>query len=119
MQIAVVSLFPEMVGQVVEYGVVGRAVERQRLALTCHNPRDHAEDVHRTVDDRPYGGGPGMVLKYGPTAAAIREARVAVPKDSPVICLSPAGKVFDQDEARRLAGLEGFVLLAGRSSIPS
>jgi tRNA (guanine37-N1)-methyltransferase len=114
MQIAVVSLFPEMVGQVVEYGVVGRAVERQHLALACHNPRDHAEDVHRTVDDRPYGGGPGMVLKYEPTAEAIREARAALPEDSPVIYLSPAGKVFDQGEAKRLAGLEGFVLLAGR-----
>jgi tRNA (guanine37-N1)-methyltransferase len=114
MQIAVVSLFPEMVGQVVEYGVVGRAVDRQHLALTCHNPRDHAEDVHRTVDDRPYGGGPGMVLKYGPTAGAIREACAATPDGSPVICLSPSGKVFDQGEAKRLASLEGFVLLAGR-----
>ena len=114
MQIAVVSLFPEMVGQVVEYGVVGRAMERQHLTLTSHNPRDHAEDVHRTVDDRPYGGGPGMVLKYEPTAGAIREARAALPEGSPVIYLSPAGKVFDQGEARRLASLEGFVLLAGR-----
>lgn len=114
MQIAVVSLFPEMVGQVVEYGVVGRAVERQHLSMTCHNPRDHSEDVHRTVDDRPYGGGPGMVLKYEPTAGAIREARAALPAGSPVIYLSPAGKVFDQREAKRLAGLEGFVLLAGR-----
>ena len=109
-----VSLFPEMVGQVVEYGVVSRAVERQHLALTCHNPRDYAEDVHRTVDDRPYGGGPGMVLKYEPTARAIREARAALPAGSPVIYLSPAGKVFDQGAAQRLAGLEGFVLLAGR-----
>lgn len=114
MQIAVVSLFPEMVGQVVEYGVVGRAVERQHLTLTNHNPRDHAEDVHRTVDDRPYGGGPGMVLKYEPTAGAIREARAATPEGSPVIYLSPAGRVFDQGEAKRLASLEGFVLLAGR-----
>lgn len=114
MQIAVVSLFPEMVGQVVEYGVVGRAVERQALALSCHNPREFAEDVHRTVDDRPYGGGPGMVLKYEPTARAIGEARHAAPDGSPVIYLSPAGKVFDQGEAKRLASLQGFVLLAGR-----
>ena len=59
MQVAVVSLFPEMVGQVGEHGVVGRAVERQVLSLHCVNPRDFAEDAHRTVDDRPYGGGPG------------------------------------------------------------
>ncbi|NIL93438.1 MAG: tRNA (guanosine(37)-N1)-methyltransferase TrmD [Woeseiaceae bacterium] len=114
MQIAVVSLFPELVGQVVEYGVVGRAVERKLLSLDCENPRDFAEDVHRTVDDRPYGGGPGMVLKYEPTATAIREAKQGMPDGCPVICLSPAGKVFDQHEAQRLASLQGFVLLAGR-----
>lgn len=114
MHIAVVSLFPEMVGQVVEYGVVGRAVERQLLSLDCRSPRDFADDAHRTVDDRPYGGGPGMVLKYEPAARAIREARKGMPTGCPVICLSPSGKVFDQDEARRLAGLQGFILLAGR-----
>lgn len=114
MQIAVVTLFPEMVGQVVEFGVVGRAVERELLSFSSHNPRDFAEDAHRTVDDRPYGGGPGMVLKYEPAALAIREAKQGMPDGSPVICLSPSGKVFDQAEARRLAGLQGFVLLAGR-----
>ena len=114
MRIAVVSIFPEMVGQVGEYGVVGRAVERQILSLQCINPRDFADDVHRTVDDRPYGGGPGMVLKYEPTARAIRQARQGLPEGSPVICLSPQGRVFDQDEAKRLAAKQGFVLLAGR-----
>ena len=114
MQIAVVSIFPELVGQVGEYGVVGRAVERQLLALCCENPRDYAEDAHRTVDDRPYGGGPGMVLKFEPTAGAIRQAKDRLPAGSPVICLSPQGKVFDQDTARRLSDLQGFVLLAGR-----
>lgn len=114
MRIAVVSLFPELVDQVVEYGVVGRAVERQLLSLECRNPRDYASDVHRTVDDRPYGGGPGMVLKYEPAARAIEEAKAGMPEGCPVICLSPSGKVFDQSEARRLASLQGFVLLAGR-----
>ena len=114
MQIVVVSIFPELVGQVGEYGVVGRAVERQLLALCCENPRDYAEDAHRTVDDRPYGGGPGMVLKFEPTAGAIRQAKDRLPAGSPVICLSPQGKVFDQDTARRLSDLQGFVLLAGR-----
>jgi len=112
--IAGVSLFPELVGQVVEYGVVGRAVERQALTLSCHNPRDYAEDAHRTVDDRPYGGGPGMVLKFEPAARAIRQARQVMPDGSPVIYLSPQGRVFDQSEANRLAGLPGFALLAGR-----
>jgi tRNA (guanine37-N1)-methyltransferase len=114
MQIAVVSLFPEMVGQVAEYGVVGRAKERQLLSLHCENPRDYAEDVHRTVDDRPYGGGPGMVLKYEPAAKAIQAARRSLPEGSPVICLSPQGAAFDQAAARRFAALPGLVLLAGR-----
>ena len=114
MQIGIVSLFPELVGQVGEYGVVGRAVERQLLSLHCENPRDYAEDAHRTVDDRPYGGGPGMVLKYEPAAKAIRAAKDRLPEGGPVICLSPQGKVFDQATARRLSYLQGFVLLAGR-----
>jgi len=114
MHIAIVSIFPEIVRQVGEYGVVGRAVERQLLSLHCENPRDFATDAHRTVDDRPYGGGPGMVLKFEPTAKAVQAARAALPGGSPVICLTPQGKVFDQAAARRLASLEGFVLLAGR-----
>ncbi len=114
MHIAIVSLFPEFVSQVGEFGVVGRAVQRQLLTLHCENPRDHAEDVHRTVDDRPYGGGPGMVLKVEPSARAIRAAKERLPAGSPVICLTPQGRVFDQAEARRLASLDGFVLLAGR-----
>ena len=114
MQIAVVSLFPELVSQVGEYGVVGRAVERQLLSLHFENPRDYAEDVHRTVDDRPYGGGPGMVLKYEPAAKAIRVSRDRLPAGSPVVCLSPQGKVFDQATARRFADLQGLILLAGR-----
>jgi tRNA (guanine37-N1)-methyltransferase len=114
MQIAVVSLFPELVGQVAEYGVVGRAKERQLLGLHCHNPRDYATDAHRTVDDRPYGGGPGMVLKYEPTAKAIHAAKKALPAGCPVVCLSPQGRVFDQATAQRYSNLPGMVLLAGR-----
>ncbi len=114
MHVAVVSIFPEMVSQVGEYGVVGRAMDKQLLSLLCENPRDYADDAHRTVDDRPYGGGPGMVLKYEPTAAAIRAAKVQLPEGSPVVCLSPQGQVFDQAAARRFAGLQGLILLAGR-----
>lgn len=114
MQIAVVSIFPEMVGQVAEYGVVGRAQERGLLSLSVENPRDFTEDVHRTVDDRPYGGGPGMVLKYEPAAKAVAAARKRVPEGSPVVCLTPQGRVFDQVAARRFAALPGLILLAGR-----
>ncbi len=114
MQIAVVSLFPEFVEQVGQFGVVGRARERELLSLHMQNPRDFAEDVHRTVDDRPYGGGPGMVLKYEPTAKAIHAAKAQVPSNCPVVCLSPQGRVFDQAAAQRFAELPGMVLLAGR-----
>jgi tRNA (guanine37-N1)-methyltransferase len=114
MQIAVVSIFPELVAQIGAYGVVGRARERGLLALDCVNPRDFTQDVHRTVDDRPYGGGPGMVMKYEPVAAAIGSARQSMPDGSPVVYLSPQGRVFDQDEASRLAGLPGVIFLSGR-----
>lgn len=114
MQVQVVSIFPEMVGRVAEYGVVGRAVARGLLALGCQNPREFAADEHRTVDDRPYGGGPGMVMTFQPAAAAIAAAREASPPGSPVICLTPQGRVFDQATARRYATLPGLILLAGR-----
>jgi tRNA (guanine37-N1)-methyltransferase len=114
MQFAVVSIFPEMLRAVAEYGVVGRAMERNLASLLVEDPRDYTTDAHRTVDDRPYGGGPGMVMKYEPAAAALQAAKSALPEGSPVICLSPAGREFDQAEAGRLAKLPGVVLLAGR-----
>jgi tRNA (guanine37-N1)-methyltransferase len=114
MQLQVVTLFPEMIEAIARFGVVGRAVERGIVELGCQNPREFTADVHRTVDDRPYGGGPGMVMKYEPLAAALMSAREAVPAGSPVICLTPQGAVFDQAAARRLADLPGAVLLAGR-----
>ena len=114
MQMQVVTLFPEMVQSIAGYGVVGRAIERQIASLLCVDPRDFTDDAHRTVDDRPYGGGPGMVMKYAPLRAAITEARDAVADEAPVICLTPQGRPFDQQVAKRLAGLPGMVLLAGR-----
>jgi len=114
MQISVVTLFPEMVGTVGSYGVVGRACQRGLVSLECENPRDHTTDVHRTVDDRPYGGGPGMVMKFEPVAGALRAARERLPAGSPVVYLTPQGRVFDQAAAKRFAALPGMVLLAGR-----
>ncbi|MCH8099074.1 MAG: tRNA (guanosine(37)-N1)-methyltransferase TrmD [Proteobacteria bacterium] len=114
MRIGVISLFPEMVSTIAEYGVVGRAQRRELIALLVENPRDFTDDAHRTVDDRPYGGGPGMVMKYEPLAAAVQAAREKLPQGCPLIYLSPQGKVFDQAIARRLAELPGMVLLAGR-----
>jgi len=114
MKCCVVTLFPELVAQVTEHGVVGRAAERGLLELTSENPREYADDVHRTVDDRPYGGGPGMVMKVAPLASAISAARARVPEGSPVVYLSPQGQVFDQSTALRYAALPGLVLLSGR-----
>lgn len=114
MQFSVISLFPEMVNAVAEYGVVGRAIDNEIVTLQCVNPRDFTTDVHRTVDDRPYGGGPGMVMKFEPMAAAIDKARETMPQGTRVICMSPQGAPFDQAAARRLTGLPGVVLLAGR-----
>jgi len=114
MHIGVVSLFPEMVSTIAEYGVVGRARQRKLVALQIENPRDYSDDVHRTVDDRPYGGGPGMVMKFEPLAKALQAARASSPEGSPVVYLSPQGRVFDQGEAQRLAAMPGMILLAGR-----
>ena len=114
MQLQVVTLFPKMVNVVAEYGVVGRAVERDILSVGCQDPRLFTDDVHRTVDDRPYGGGPGMVMKFEPVAAALDAALAAVPDGSPVVSLTPQGAVFDQACAARFARLPGLVLLAGR-----
>jgi len=114
MRMQIVTLFPEMVNAVAEYGVVGRAIERNIVSLGYQDPRDHTADVHRTVDDRPYGGGPGMVMKFEPARAAINAARAATPEGSPVVCLTPQGKVFDQNTAKRYAAMPGIILLAGR-----
>ncbi len=114
MQLQVVTLFPDMVLTIAEYGVVGRAAKRGLISLECQNPRDFTVDAHRTIDDRPYGGGPGMVMMYEPSAAAIASAKDHLPAGSPVLYLSPQGAAFDQAAAQRLAGLPGLVLLAGR-----
>ena len=112
--IDVISLFPEMVATIAEFGVVGRAQRRELITVGFENPRDHTSDVHRTVDDRPYGGGPGMVMKYESLAGAVSAARQRSPEGSPVVYLSPQGKVFDQVTANRFAELPGLILLAGR-----
>lgn len=114
MQFNVVSLFPEMVGTIGEFGVVGRALQRELISLAFENPRDHTTDRHRTVDDRPYGGGPGMVMKFQPVADALLAAKGKLPDGCPVVYLSPQGQVFDQAMAKRFAALPGMVFLAGR-----
>jgi tRNA (guanine37-N1)-methyltransferase len=112
--VEVVTLFPDAVLNQLTIGVVGRAIERGIVRVGAEDPRKYAQDVHRTVDDRPYGGGPGMVLKVEPLATAIAAASERLPAGSPRIYLSAQGRRFDQATARRLAALPGFLLLAGR-----
>lgn len=114
MRIDVVTLFPEMLDAVTESGISGRAVERGLLEVARWNPRDYTRDRHRTVDDRPYGGGPGMVMMVEPLRAAIRAAKRQAPQGAPVIHLSPQGRVLDQAGLRELAALPGMVLVASR-----
>jgi tRNA (guanine37-N1)-methyltransferase len=114
MRVRVVTLFPEMVESALAYGICGRALKRGMAQVVAVNPRDFATDSHRTVDDRPFGGGPGMVLKFEPVAAAVAAASREVPDGSAVIFLTPQGRRFDQDAARRLSDSGGFVLVAGR-----
>ena len=114
MHIALVSLFPEMFAAVSEHGVSGRAVRDGLLALSHHNPRDYTVDVHRTVDDRPYGGGPGMLMKIDPLRQAIASAREAAGEGTRVVYLSPQGRRLDQAAVMELAAQPGLVMVAGR-----
>jgi len=113
MQIALVSLFPEMFDAVSEHGVTGRAVKQGVVEFSFCNPRDYTDDKHRTVDDRPYGGGPGMLMKIDPLRQAIAAARAAT-GNAKVIYLSPQGQRFSHDKAVELASEEALILVAGR-----
>jgi tRNA (guanine37-N1)-methyltransferase len=118
MRIEVVTLFPEMVQAAASYGVTGRALERGLWTLECRNPRDYASDAYRSVDDRPYGGGPGMVMLAEPLVSAIGAAREAMKAKgvaaAQVICLTPQGEPLDHSRVMSLAQCEGLILVAGR-----
>ena len=121
MRIDLVTLFPEMFSVVRDLGVTGRAHGNQLWSLHTHSPRDYTEDVHRTVDDRPYGGGPGVVMMAEPLTRALsairtqRDAQEQVTREQvPVVLLSPIGKPFDQAQAQRLAQSTGAIFICGR-----
>jgi tRNA (guanine37-N1)-methyltransferase len=113
-RVGVVSLFPELVSPVIRCGVVGRAAERGLVGLEQVSPREFATDRHRTVDDRPYGGGPGMLLKYEPMRDAVRSLRQRLPLGSREFVLAAQGRPFDQALARELAAAPGLLLVCGR-----
>jgi tRNA (guanine37-N1)-methyltransferase len=112
--VGLVALFPEIVEPVVRHGVVGRAVASGLLSIEHRSPREFASDRHRTVDDRPYGGGPGMVMLYQPIAAAVADLEASLPAGCRRIVLSAQGRSLDSELARELAAAPGLVLIAGR-----
>lgn len=115
MEFHVITLFPEMIEQFCSYGVLGRAIDNGIISIRCWNPRDYTKDKHKTVDDRPYGGGPGMLMKVQPLADAIVDARAAAGQDAKVVYLSPQGKVIKQQAVCQLAQEKrNIIFIAGR-----
>ena len=114
LRVDIVSLFPEFVAQCASFGVVGRAQERGLLSLHGWNPRDYATGNYRRVDDRPFGGGPGMVMLIDPLRDCLRAARAAAPDPARVVYLSPQGQRLTQAKVRDLAATPRLVLLCGR-----
>lgn len=118
MWIGIISLFPEMFKAITDFGVTGRAVKQNLLQVQCWNPRDFTHDKHKTVDDRPYGGGPGMLMMVQPLRDAIREAKATACKEdgveAKVIYLSPQGRKLDQAGVQTLATNQKLILVCGR-----
>ncbi|CAA0084503.1 tRNA (guanine-N(1)-)-methyltransferase [BD1-7 clade bacterium] len=125
MKFGVVTLFPPMLEGITQFGITSRAVKKGLISVDCWNPRDFTQDRHRTVDDRPYGGGPGMVMMIEPLRQAIHTAKqelvgntqddTDLSENPPkVVYLSPQGQVFNQAKARELASESALILVAGR-----
>ncbi len=114
MRFDVISIFPPMIEAIASYGVTGRAIKNGLVQLRVWNPRDFTDDRHRSVDDRPYGGGPGMVMMAEPLAKAIAAAKREQAAGAKVLYLSPQGRPLDHAAVRELSTREGLILLAGR-----
>ncbi len=114
MDIHVITIFPQMFDAIRQYGVCGRAVDNGCISLRLWNPREYCADQRRTVDDRPYGGGPGMVMMAPPLAAAIRAAKRTCPPETAVLFLSPQGRRLDHESVQALARRKAMILLVGR-----
>jgi len=112
-RIDVITLFPEIVSGPLDASILGRARRAGQVEVCLHQLRDYATDKHHTVDEKPYGGGPGMLLKCEPIFAAVEDVQKKAPKPGRVILLSPTGAKFDQAKARELASLERVVFVCG------
>jgi tRNA (guanine37-N1)-methyltransferase len=113
MRIDVITLFPEILREPIDASILGRARRGGQAEIHLHQLRDYATDKHHTVDDKPYGGGPGMLLKCEPIFAAVQDVQARAERPGRVILLTPAGPKFDQAKARELAGLERIVFICG------
>jgi len=114
MRFDVVTLFPDMLSSIRDHGITSRALNAGQAAIHCHNPREFTADKHSRVDDKPYGGGPGMVMQVQPVRAAIQAARNAVQDAAPVVYLSPQGQPLTQAKCSALSQMPRLILLAGR-----
>lgn len=114
MRVEVISIFPEMFAAISQYGITSRAVKQGLLQLNCRQLRDYTDDRHQTVDDRPFGGGPGMVMKIKPLEEALVAAKADAGDAAKVIYLSPQGRQLNQQGVRELAGEQALILIAGR-----
>jgi tRNA (guanine37-N1)-methyltransferase len=115
MRFDVISLFPEMVLDASSYGVTGKAIQKSIVSLSVCNPRDYTHDRHKTVDDRPYGGGPGMVMKFQPLLDAVSGAKQMVDSGScRIVYLSPQGKLISQSLLQEVSQIDQLILIAGR-----
>ena len=113
MRFDVITLFPDLIKNSFEHGITGKALSSKKILLNTFNPRNFSEDINRKVDDRPYGGGPGMVMQAEPMIAAIREAKKQSKKPH-TIFMSPQGKVFDQNKAEQFSTMGHLVIVCGR-----
>ena len=114
MKFKVVTLFPENLSLSLDYGVIGKAQKEKIINIEYINPRNYCENNNRSVDDKPYGGGPGMVIKAKPLLGAIEYAKQGAPENCPVVFLSPQGALFDQKQANAFSKLNDLILVSGR-----
>lgn len=113
MWIGIITIFPQMFSAITDYGVLGRGIKNDLIKLDFFNPRDFSDDKHQRVDERPYGGGPGMLMQPEPLAKAIQKAKASHPQ-AKVIYLSPQGEILSQQQVQPLCDLEEIILLCGR-----
>ena len=113
MKFNIVTIFPNELMRSLNYGVIGNAINDNKIRIDCHDPRIHADNKHNSIDDKPYGGGPGMVMQAEPVLKSIQQARNG-DINIPVVFLSPQGKTFNQDKAKELSKLDDIILVSSR-----